>query len=321
MLNTRALSYLSEVIRRGSLRKAATHLDVDVSAISRQIRHLEEHLDTRLLERHAGGIKVTEAGRLLVDHHHRQQAAEDAVISRLSALQGLVSGQVRIAVGEGFIGDLIAAPLQSFMNAYPGIELEVVMAGVNEAMALVKDREVELALLYAPPVDPLLTCHVETRQPLDLIVPVDHPLAALGRPARLQDLVGWPVGLIDNPFGMRQMVNAVAHQERVHLQARLHTNSVAVLKNFVRWGTGITFMPELTVAEEVRQGDITVLPMAHRVLSDARAQIVSLTGRELTVAANACLEHLCRGMRFFNADAPRLLEAERCRKTNTQRFD
>ncbi|APE32070.1 LysR family transcriptional regulator [Halomonas aestuarii] len=307
MLNTRALSYLSEVIRRGSLRKAATYLGIDVSAISRQIRCLEEHLDTRLLERHAGGIKVTEAGRLLVDHYHAQQAAEDAVISRLSALQGLVNGQVRIAVGEGFIADLISAPLQSFMTTYPGIELEVVMAGVNEAMALVKDREVELALLYAPPVDPMLTCHVETRQPLDLIVPTDHELARFQRPVSLQDLVRWPIGLMDNPFGMRQMVDAVAHQERIFLQARLHTNSVAVLKNFVRSGIGVTFMPELTVAEEIQQGDITVLPMAYPVLRDARAQIVSLTGRELTVASKACLEHLCRGMRFFNADAPRLM--------------
>ena len=91
------------------------------------------------------------------------------------------------------------------------------------------------------------------------------------------------------------------------MTARLHTNSVAVLKNFVRSGIGITFMPELTVAEEIRQGDIAVLPMVYPALNDARAQIVSLAGRELTVAATACLDHLRRGMRFFNADAPRLL--------------
>jgi len=308
MLNQRALAYLSEVIRRGSLRKAATYLGIDVSAVSRQIRHLEENLDTRLLERHAGGIKVTESGRLLVDHYHAQKAAEDAVISRLSALQGLVSGQVRIAVGEGFIADLISAPLESFMTGYPGIEVEIVMAGVNEAMALVKDREVELALLYAPPVDPLLACHVETRQPLDLIVPTGHELASLQEPVSLQDLAKWPIGLMDNPFGMRQMVNAVAHQERISLNARLLTNSVAVLKNFVRSGIGVTFMPELTVAEEVRQGDITVISMAYPVLRDARAQIVSLAGRELPVATTACLDHLRQGMRFFSADAPRFVD-------------
>ncbi len=125
---------------------------------------------------------------------------------------------------------------------------------------------------------------------------------------------------MDNPFGMRQMVNAVAHQERLHLHARLHTNSVAVLKNFVRSGIGVTFMPELTVAEEIQQGDIAVLPLAHRVLNDARAQIVSRTDRELTVAGRACLNHLRHGMRFFQDDAPRLRQ-QRCHKSNTHGFE
>ncbi|GGY01889.1 transcriptional regulator [Litchfieldella qijiaojingensis] len=310
MLNQRALAYLGEVIRRGSLRKAAAYLDIDASAVSRQLKGLEECLGVAVLERHGNGVRATQAGRLLVEHYHAQRTAEEAVLSQLMALQGLERGEVRIAVGEGFIADLISAPLQSFMAAFPGIELEVLMAGVNEAISLVKDSEVDLALLYAPPVDPLLHPHVETRQPLDLIVPPEHPLLALGRPVTLADLTTWPLGLMDNCFGMRQMVNLVAQQERVHLQARLRTNSVAVLKNFVRSGIGVTFMPELTVMEEIRQGDIRVLPMAHQALNGARAQIVSRGGRELTVAAQACVDHLRRGMRFFNADSPRLLDAQ-----------
>ncbi|GHC27508.1 LysR family transcriptional regulator [Aidingimonas halophila] len=309
MLNQRGLRYLNEVVRRGSLRRAAVHLDVDASAVSRQIRALEETLGVTLCERDSDGMRATEAGKLLIEYHHTQRAAEEAVLSRLMAIQSLERGEVRIAVGEGFIADLISAPLQTFMSTFQAIEIEVRMAGVNEAMSLVKDREVDLALLYAPPVDPLLTCHVETRQPLDLIVPPDHPLLTLDRPVALADLTDWPLGLMDNPFGMRQMVNMVAQQERVHLQSRLHTNSVAVLKNFVRSGMGITFMPELTVMEELRNGDMRVLPMSHPALSGARAQIVSRSGQELTVAADACVAHLRRGMRFFNADAPRLLDA------------
>lgn len=312
MLNPRALAYLNEVIRRGSLRRAAVYLDVDASAVSRQIKALEESLGVLLCERHGGGMHATEAGKLLVEHYHAQRAADDAVLSRLMAMQELRRGEVRIAVGEGFIEDLVSAPLQSFLATFSGIELEVRMAGVNEAMSLVKDMEVDLALLYAPPVDPLLFCHVETLQPLDLIVPPGHPLLAKGEPLTLRDLTEWPLGLMDNCFGMRQMVSLVEQQERVHLHARLRTNSVAVLKNFVRSGIGVTFMPELTVMEEVRSGEIHVLPMAHPALSGARAQIVSRTGRELTVAAQACVDHLQRGLRFFKADAPRLLSAECC---------
>ena len=159
------------------------------------------------------------------------------------------------------------------------------MAGVNEAMSLLQDREVDIALLYAPPVDPQLFCHVETRQPLDVIVPPNHPLSDLNRPVTLHDLKEWPLALMDNPFGMRQMVNMVAHQERIHLEARLHTNSVAVLKNFVRSGIGVTFMPELTVADEIKRGENFSLPMQYPIINGRRGQIFSLKGQELPIAS------------------------------------
>ncbi len=306
MLNQRALACLNEVVKRGSIRRAAVHLHIDASALSRHIKSLEETLGVVLCERQGNGMRPTEAGRLLVRHYHTQRSAEEVVLSQIMAIQGLARGEVRIAVGEGFLSDLIAAPLQSFMSAFEGIEIEVRMAGVNEAIALVKEMEVNIALLYAPPVDPLLACHVETCQPLDLIVPPQHPLLLLERPIRLSDLQGLPLGLMDNPFGMRQMVNMVAQQERVHLHARLHTNSVTVLKNFVRSGIGVTFMPELTVAAELQREEIHALPMEHSILNGARAQIVSLAGHELTLSAKACVAHLRQGMHFFRADAPRL---------------
>ncbi|GAA0396557.1 LysR family transcriptional regulator [Cocleimonas flava] len=309
MLNARALYYLSTIIRRGSLRRAASLIGIDVSSVSRQIRQLEENLDIKLLERHADGSKITEAGRLLVDHYHSQQAAEEATLSHLAELQGVVTGKVRIAVGEGFIADLISEPIRTFMIEHPRVDLEVTMCGVNDATMLIKESEVDLALLYAPPKDKLLHCHVETRQPLDLIVPAGHQFTKSTGPISFQEITKWPIGLMNSSFGMRQMVNAVAHQERVIFDARLHTDSVAVLTNFVRSGIGITFMPELTVSEEVKRGSIEVIPMEHSVLSGARAQIVSFTGREMTVATKACLEQLHKGMRFFNADAPRLVNS------------
>ncbi len=48
MLSQRALAYLNEVVRRGSLRRAAAHINVDASAISRQLKALEEELGVML---------------------------------------------------------------------------------------------------------------------------------------------------------------------------------------------------------------------------------------------------------------------------------
>ncbi|MGX5218504.1 LysR family transcriptional regulator [Pseudomonas segetis] len=303
-INQRALAYLNEVIHHRSLRRAAQHLNIDPSAISRQIAALEQELDTRLLERTAQGVSPTEAGEMLVAHYRQQQANDRGVLSRLSDLRGLRQGHVRIAVGEGFIADLISQPLQSFILSHPGIDLEVNMAGANEAIGLVKEDAVDFALVYAPAEDDSLHVHVDTLQPLDLITPPDHPLAQSTSPISMAALRNESLALIHNSTGMGQLAVIVAQLEHLQLRPKLRTNSVAVLVNFVKSGIGVAFMPELTVSDELQSGSIRRCTLANRALRDARARIVSHKGRELTVASQACLEHLRDGMRFFNDHAP-----------------
>lgn len=305
-LSQRALLYLDEVIRHGSLRRAGQQLNIDPSAISRQLAALEEQLDVRLLLRTTQGVQATEAGRLLVAHYRQQRANEESVLSRLSDLQGLRKGSVGIAVGEGFIADLISRPLQSFILDHPGIDLEIRMAGANEAVGLVKDDAVDFALVYAPAEDSDLEVLADTRQPLQLMVPPRHPLAEQTAPIAMSALQGQPLALIHNSTGMGQLALIAAQLEHMELRPKLRTNSVAVLTNFVKSGIGVAFMPELTIIDEVEAGSICCRPLDHPAMHDARARIVSHAGRELTVAARACLEHLRQNMRFFSADAPSL---------------
>lgn len=180
------------------------------------------------------------------------------------------------------------------------------MAGANEGVALVKEDAVDLALVYAPVEDGELDVHVDTRQPLDLIIPANHALAGHRGAVPMRALRDESLALIHNSTGMGQLAVIAAQLERIELRPKLRTNSVAVLTNFVKSGIGVAFMPELTVSHEIEAGHIRCLPLAHPALRDARARIVSHKGRELTVAAIACLEHLRRGMRFFSGDAPGL---------------
>lgn len=298
-LNPRALKYLNEVARFGSLRKVAAHLNVDVSAISRQLTQLEEELGTAVGIRSGQGFVLTQVGEELIALFRQQKASEAAAMSRIEALQSLKRGRVSIAVGEGFIADLISAPLQAFMARYPGIQISVEMAGANEATRLVKEDRVDLALVYAPSPDAELYSHVITRQPLELITPPGHPLTRL-EPLSIGQISSYPLALIDQQFGMGQLVRLVEELEHIRFEPQLRTNSVAVLKNFVLSGMGVTFMPGLTVHNEIKQGTIACIPVPHPVLTGASAHIVSHKGREITVSAEALINHLHDGMLFFN---------------------
>ncbi len=297
-LNPRALRYLNEVSHQGSLRKAAARLNVDASAISRQLTQLEEELGCPVGHRHGQGFTLTAAGEELISLFRQQQASEIATLSRIEDLQNLRRGQVKIAVGEGFIADLISAPLQSFMQRYPDIQITVEMAGANEAARLVKEDKVDLALVYAPSPDPDLLSHATSHQPLDLITPPAHPLTRAHSIA-IKQIQSYPLALLDQQFGMGQLISLVEELEHLRFKPQLKTNSVAVLKNFVLSGMGVTFMPRLTVQEEVTSGKIACIPAPHPVLSGAKAHIVSHRGRELTVSAVQLIRHLNDGMLFF----------------------
>src|SRR3954462_9292405 len=97
MLDVRRMRVLREVAARGSFSAAADALDYTQSAISQQIAALEREAGTMLVERSAGGVRLTDAGRALVEH-------ADAILARLSdaeaeleAIAGLRGGRLRLA--------------------------------------------------------------------------------------------------------------------------------------------------------------------------------------------------------------------------------
>src|ERR1700733_11040221 len=115
--------YFFEAVRCGTIRAAADWLDVAPSAVSRQIGLLETELDAALLERHARGVRPTEAGQILIEYFREQLAHKDDLISRLQELRGLRTGTVGVVLGEGFVSDVLAGPMQHFCRLYPGIKI------------------------------------------------------------------------------------------------------------------------------------------------------------------------------------------------------
>lgn len=303
-LNPRALEYLNALSRFGSLRKAAARLSVDPATVSRLLNQLEQSIGLAVWDRNNTGKPITTAGQELLVYYRQMRANEAAALSRIHDLKELQRGEVSIAIGEGFITDLISNTLQSFLTAYPGIRLSIEMAGALDAVQLLEDDQIDFAVTYASAPHPRLQNHVETLHPMDLIVPPDHPLSLRNSPITLNEIIDYPLALIDSTTGMGRLINLVQETNHLRLEPRLQTNSVSVLKSFVASGIGITFMPALTVSAEIEAGKIKALPMADAVLANARARIISMADREVTLAAQALLNHLRQHTQFLNHDVP-----------------
>src|SRR3954466_12456159 len=122
MLDVRRMKVLREVAARGSFSAAAEALSFTQSAISQQVAALERETGTKLVERGTRGIRLTQAGEVVVKH-------ADAVLSRLScaeeelqALAGLRGGKLSLSTFQSAGGTLVPRRVRGAHRPSPGVE-------------------------------------------------------------------------------------------------------------------------------------------------------------------------------------------------------
>src|SRR5829696_4952839 len=193
MLDVRRMKVLREVAARGSFSAAAESLSFTQSAISQQVAALERETGTKLVERGARGIRLTQAGEVLVKH-------ADAVLARLScaedelqALAGLRGGKLRMSAFQSAGATLVPRAVSAFHRRYPDVELGLVQAEPEDATQMMRAGELDLAIVYdfegiPGGLDETLDAVHLIDDRYDLLVARDHPLAEKTR-IRMSDLV------------------------------------------------------------------------------------------------------------------------------------
>ncbi len=304
-LEFRRVRYLYEAVVRGSVRAAADTLDMNPSVVSRQIAKLEEELAVPLIERHGRGVKATEAGQMLVEYFRQQSAYQDDVLTKVQELRGMARGHIDLVLGEGFVSDLMAEPMKEFWRRYPGLTVTMHLAGTNEVMRLVAEDAAHIGMVYNPPVASGIRSRAAIRQPMCVVTRPGHPLAELKRQPLLRQISAYPIALMHGSFGTRQVIELAEQMERVRLVPKLTTDSISVIKHFVRSDLGVSLLPAFAVSQEIDAGELVAIPVDQAVLGAAEAHIITRLGRQLSIASNQLLLQLIATMRAFKDSKPR----------------
>ncbi len=137
------LHYFNLVVESGSFSEAARILDVQPSSVSRQIVALEKELGVLLLNRTTRSLGLTEAGRNYYTYSQRIVADLDEAQQAVTNLQAQPKGLLRLSVTVAF-GEYVVVPLlQSFMEAYPDITVELEL---TERVVNLAEENIDLAI-------------------------------------------------------------------------------------------------------------------------------------------------------------------------------
>src|SRR5918994_1327530 len=185
MLDVRRLRLLRELAARRTVTAVAEALSYTPSAVSQQLAALERDAGVPLTERVGRGLRLTDAGRRLVEH-------ADAVIARLEAAEvdlaasaGHVSGRVRIASFQTGAHALVIPAIGPLEARYPELQCELLQADAETALPALRLGDVDMVLAeeydHAPRSrDPALEHRELCRDALVFAVPVGHPAEAQG---------------------------------------------------------------------------------------------------------------------------------------------
>ena len=172
------------VADKGSLTHAGDVLHLSQSAVSRQIRALEESLNTTLFHRHARGLILTEQGELLFDATQAMMKRLDAATARIRDSEEEVFGDLRVTTTIGFGSIWLAPRLPKLYDRYPDLRLDLML---EERVLDLPMREADVAIRMKEPSQADLVRKRLMDIRMQLFATRSY-LAAAGTPARLEDL-------------------------------------------------------------------------------------------------------------------------------------
>lgn len=173
-----SLSLFSLVVRTGSISKGAELAHLAVGAASKRISDLEAAVGSELFERHSRGVTLTLAGQALQRHASRILSDVDHLAAELSDYAAGIVGVVRLWANTSAITQFLPADIAAFVNANPGIRIELEERDSSEVVLAVLEGRADVGI-FADRTPPLgLQTATYRHDRLVLVVPRGHPLAA-----------------------------------------------------------------------------------------------------------------------------------------------
>ena len=148
MLNLVHLKVLAAVARHGSVTEAAKELHYSQPSVSHHLSRLEATTGVRLIQRVGRGIRLTPEGQLLANRAGEILGRVDAATNELEAQVGLRAGRVRLAANASVLSTIVSKAATTLAESNPGLELILIDRHPVEALQMLRDGEIDVALVF-----------------------------------------------------------------------------------------------------------------------------------------------------------------------------
>jgi DNA-binding transcriptional LysR family regulator len=286
------LKIFCDLVETRSFSQAAERNFVTQSAVSQQVRGLEERFKRRLLERVRGRreVRLTNAGEAFYEESRKVLAAYQVLQERMRALTGTVSGTVRVATVYSVGLHELPPAVRRFMSLYPAAKIDLEYSRTTRIVRDVLSGAVELGVVAYPERRRGLSVVPLAGDRLVVICPPAHRLATRKK-VRAADLQGQDFVLFERDIPTRRATDRILKSHGVSVKTVAEFDNIETIKRAVEVGLGLAIVPRPSVMDEQRSGQLSVVALSEPEWTRT-VGIIHRTDRTLSAAARKFVELL-----------------------------
>ncbi len=289
-MHVETLKVFCDLAETGSFSLAASKNFITQSAVSQQIRGLEERYGRELVERSKGNVRLTQAGKVLYEAGKDIVQKYREIEDNLQSLSHSIAGTVRVATVYSVGLYELSSPLKSYLQTFPDVNIHLEYARVNKIYEDVSRGDIDLGIVAYPSKRPQIQLTPFREDRLVLICAPQHDFASLKR-ISLPKLDGQEFVGFERDIPTRRALDRLFRRHGVKVQYMMEMDNVETIKRAVEIGAGIAIVPEASVTLEVNNETLRVIHFTGEVLMRPLG-IISKKGRRFTPAAEKFIDFL-----------------------------
>jgi len=247
-----------DLVETGSFSKSATVNGITQSAVSQQIRSLEERFKCTLVERGRRNLSLTPEG--MAFHKTCRQILDlwNEFEGRLNELKHIVAGEIKIASIYSIGMHELPPRLKTFRESHPQVEVRVDYRRSPQVYEMVESGEADIGLVAYPSKNSTVIYEIFDEDCLTIICHPKHPLAAK-KHATLADLQGERFIAFEPDTPTRKVIDRTLRDLGVRVTHAAEFDNVETVKRAVEIESGISIVPMQTVRQEVESGQLAAV--------------------------------------------------------------
>ncbi|MDD5267863.1 MAG: LysR substrate-binding domain-containing protein [Methylococcales bacterium] len=247
-MNLRDLRYLVAVADLRSFIHAADQCFISQPTLSTQIKKMEENLGVQIFERTHKKVLPTELGEQIIVSARRILLEIDTIQQIAAKAQDPLSGDFRLGAIPTLSTYIFPGLVPKIKQALPKLRLILIEEKTDILITQLREGQLDAALMTLPIQDIYLDSRKLFEDEFFLAVASDHPLAIRDKIAP-QDLVQQQLLLLDEGHCLRGQALQICQINHAEDQQDVRATGLETLRQMVKAGTGITFMPQIAIHE------------------------------------------------------------------------